>query len=69
MMDLLSGRIPAIELEFRELPIRAELLDSDYEQDSAARVRYQRWINTLWQEKDARLVHLLANTDAGRAQA
>lgn len=59
MADLLSGRIREIAIEFRELPIPADLLDSDYEHDNAARVRYQRWINGLWQEKDERLARLL----------
>lgn len=69
MMDLLSGRIPAIDLEFRELPIPAELMASDYANDSAARVRYQRWINSIWQDKDARLTRLLEGGEAGGAGA
>ena len=60
MADLLSGRIPEIVLELRELPIPAELAGSDYEHDNAARVRYQRWLNGLWAEKDAALQRILA---------
>ncbi|MEO8161906.1 MAG: acetyltransferase, partial [Arenimonas sp.] len=59
LMDLLSGRIPAIVIELRELPIPLDLLESEYENDNAARVRYQRWVNGLWQAKDARLDALL----------
>jgi len=62
LMDLLSGRIPEIVLEISELPIPVELLDSDYEHDKNARVGYQRWVNGLWQAKDARLQQLLAAT-------
>jgi 1-acyl-sn-glycerol-3-phosphate acyltransferase len=60
LMDLLSGRIPEIVLELRELPIPVELIDSDYEHDKEARVGYQRWVNGLWADKDARLAQLLA---------
>ena len=59
MAELLSGCIPAIVLEVRELAIPAEAIGSNYEQDSAARVRYQRWINEIWADKDARLVRIL----------
>ena len=59
MIDLFAGRVPEIVVEVRERPIPAELAGSDYEQDSAARVRYQRWVNVLWEEKDARLAQLL----------
>ncbi len=60
LMDLLSGRIPEIVLEVRELPIPAESSGAaGYQQDAAARVRYQRWVNGLWEEKDARLRRIL----------
>ena len=59
MVELLSGRIPEIVIEVRELPIPAEAIGSSYEQDSAARVRYQRWINEIWADKDARLARIL----------
>jgi hypothetical protein len=59
VLDLVSGRVPDIVLELRELPIPPELVGSDYEHDSAARVRYQRWLNELWAAKDARLARLL----------
>jgi 1-acyl-sn-glycerol-3-phosphate acyltransferase len=60
MLDLFGGRVPEIVLEVRERPIPAELRGSDYEKDNAARVRYQRWLNGLWEDKDARLDALLA---------
>ena len=60
LLDLFAGRVPEIIVEIRERPIPAELAGSEYEADNAARVRYQRWINGLWAEKDARLRELLA---------
>jgi 1-acyl-sn-glycerol-3-phosphate acyltransferase len=59
MLDLLGGRIPEIVIEVRELAIPPEVPGSSYEQDSAARVRYQRWVNEIWADKDARLSRIL----------
>jgi len=36
----------------REYPISRELRDGDYEVDCEYRARLQRWLNTLWSEKD-----------------
>jgi 1-acyl-sn-glycerol-3-phosphate acyltransferase len=60
MVDLFGGRVPEIVVEVSERPIPGELLGTDYERDQAARVRYQRWLNGLWEDKDARLDALLA---------
>ena len=53
LLDLISGRIPEVLVDIRERPIPPELLQADYEGDSASRVLFQRWLNTLWREKDA----------------
>jgi 1-acyl-sn-glycerol-3-phosphate acyltransferase len=58
MLDLVSGRIPRVIVDVRERAIPAELLDSDYEHDSASRVRFQRWINSIWADKDQLLTQL-----------
>ena len=55
MVDLFAGRVPEVVVEIRQREIPQELRGSDYENDNAARVRYQRWLNTLWEDKDARL--------------
>lgn len=52
MMDLISGRIPEVTVELLERPIPPELLQANYQGDSASRVLFQRWLNTLWAEKD-----------------
>jgi 1-acyl-sn-glycerol-3-phosphate acyltransferase len=64
MVDLLGGRIPEIVIEVRELPILPEVPGSRYEEDSAARVRYQRWVNEIWVDKDERLQRILSGTRA-----
>jgi 1-acyl-sn-glycerol-3-phosphate acyltransferase len=55
MVDLFGGRVPEIVVEVTRRPIPPDLIGTDYEADQAARVRYQRWLNGLWEEKDARL--------------
>jgi 1-acyl-sn-glycerol-3-phosphate acyltransferase len=52
LMDLIAGRIPDVTLHVRERAIPEVLLQSDYENDAASRVRFQRWINAIWAEKD-----------------
>ena len=66
LLDLIAGRIPDVQLDVREREIPAELLCSDYQNDSAARVRFQRWVNGLWEDKDALLAQMAsaAATDA-----
>ncbi|MGY0798869.1 acyltransferase [Lysobacter sp. A286] len=59
MMDLVADRIPAIHVHVRQRPIPDELLDGDYRNDRAFRVRFQHWMNRVWQEKDAEMARLL----------
>lgn len=61
MVDLLADRIPDIHVHVRQRPIPEELLHGDYQNDRAFRVRFQQWMNGLWQEKDEDLERLLAN--------
>ena len=37
----------------------AELVDGDYQGDRQFRVRFQHWMNTLWEEKDQQINRLL----------
>jgi 1-acyl-sn-glycerol-3-phosphate acyltransferase len=62
LADLVAGRIPEVRMDLRERSIPAELRGLDYEGDPAARVRYQRWLNGLWSEKDTVLGRLLGWT-------
>jgi len=59
LLDLLADRVPCVRVHVRELPIPAEILGGDYENDAAYRERFQAWINALWAEKDARLAEHL----------
>jgi 1-acyl-sn-glycerol-3-phosphate acyltransferase len=53
IMDLLAGRVRRVGIYVRELPVPADLSGGDYQNDPAYRERFQRWITTLWSEKDA----------------
>jgi 1-acyl-sn-glycerol-3-phosphate acyltransferase len=55
LADLFADRIGVVRVRVRELPVPEGFAGGDYENDRAFRVRFQAWLNTLWQEKDALL--------------
>ncbi|MBZ0223239.1 MAG: acyltransferase [Dokdonella sp.] len=57
--DLLGGRVEEIRLRVHRRPLPAHLLGGDYQNDREFRVRFQKWMNELWQQKDADLANLL----------
>lgn len=57
--DLFANRIPEIRVDFRVMPIPAELRGGDYQQDAAFRQRFQEWMNRLWLEKDQKISDML----------
>ena len=59
LADLLAGRVPCVRMHVRQRAIPPELLGGDYQNDRAFRVRFQQWMNGLWEEKDATLARLL----------
>jgi 1-acyl-sn-glycerol-3-phosphate acyltransferase len=59
VLDLFAGRVRCVRVHVRQLPIPAELIDCDYDGDPQCRVQFQRWLNGLWQDKDARLAQML----------
>lgn len=59
LVDLLANRIPEVRVQVRQFPIPAELAKGDYQHDREFRVHFQRWMNGLWQQKDADLAQLL----------
>lgn len=61
LADLLAGRISEVRIHVRQRPIPAELLGGDYQNDRAFRIRFQQWMNGLWQEKDVEMARLLAD--------
>jgi len=62
VLDLFAGRVREIRVDLRLLPVPADLVGGDYENDRDYRLRFQRWLNGVWSEKDARIEALLAPT-------
>lgn len=56
--DMLCGRLKRITVQVNLIPV-AEELHGDYVNDKNFKRRFQRWLNELWQEKDARLTEML----------
>ena len=50
--DFVCGRISQIRVQVRSLPI-TEALVGDYARDRAFRLQFQKWLNGLWEQKDA----------------
>ncbi|MFN8848737.1 MAG: acyltransferase, partial [Inhella sp.] len=51
--DLLCGRLPAVVLRVQRRDIPENLLGMDASGERARLVRQARWLEQLWQEKDA----------------
>lgn len=56
--DFLCGRVKRIDILVKKIPVTDNLL-GDYVNDQAFRVRFQRWLNELWKEKDLFLEHVV----------
>ncbi|MBS0576791.1 MAG: acyltransferase [Proteobacteria bacterium] len=69
LLDLLANRVPQVQVRVRERPIPHALIAGDYQNDRAVRVRFQQWLNVLWQDKDGDLTELLAESQATGADA
>jgi 1-acyl-sn-glycerol-3-phosphate acyltransferase len=57
--DYISGKVHAITVNIKVLPISKELIGDYY--DQAYRERFQQWLNQLWLEKDQQLALLEQN--------
>ncbi|HOY24358.1 MAG TPA: acyltransferase [Cellvibrio sp.] len=58
--DYACGKVGEIQIHVRQLPIPKETL-GDYSEDAEFRVRFQAWVNKIWQEKDALLQQMQAS--------
>lgn len=56
--DYACGKVGAIKIHIRQLPIPDELL-GDYAEDAEFRARFQLWVNALWQYKDSQLEQMI----------
>ncbi|HOV97220.1 MAG TPA: acyltransferase [Thermomonas sp.] len=59
LLDLLMNKLPEVQVMVRQREIPQEFIGCDYQNDREFRVHFQRWMNQLWQEKDADMDRLL----------
>ena len=59
MVDLIGNRVPEVKVVVRQRAIPAEFVAGDYQGDREFRVRFQRWMNTVWEEKDSEIERLM----------
>lgn len=60
-LAFLCGRMRRVCVRVQSLPVPKHLARGDYANDPAVRAAFQRWLQQMWQEKDARIAALLAN--------
>jgi 1-acyl-sn-glycerol-3-phosphate acyltransferase len=58
--DFLCGRLRRVIVRVQSLPVPEHLIDSDYGTDAATREAFAKWVQQLWQDKDAQIGRLLA---------
>ncbi len=56
--DFLRGQMHRVIVRVRRLPVPLELLQGDYAADPAVRAGFQKWVQQLWQDKDAQIAQL-----------
>ena len=64
--DLLCGRMKQVVVRLEEIQIPRQFLGRNYEQDAQYRAEFQRWVNQLWEGKDALLAQLHQQFPASR---
>jgi 1-acyl-sn-glycerol-3-phosphate acyltransferase len=57
--EFLCGKLKRVVVRVQSLPVPAHLMNGDYAGDPAVREAFQRWVQQLWQEKDAQIALLL----------
>ena len=65
----LCGQAPRVLLKVRQVEIPLEFCTGDYENDRALRKTFHRWLDEIWQRKDADMAEMLAQDRAAKAAA
>ena len=58
--NFLCGRLRRVIVRVQRLPVPEHLMHSDYSGDAATREAFAKWVQQLWQDKDAQIARLLA---------
>lgn len=59
--ELLTGRVPRVVVQAREVAIPPHLLGRNFREDRTIRRELENWINQVWQEKDALVTQIKAS--------
>jgi 1-acyl-sn-glycerol-3-phosphate acyltransferase len=57
--EFLCGKLKRVIVRVQILPVPEHLMRSDYSGDPLVREAFQRWVQQLWQDKDAQISQLL----------
>ena len=57
--EFLCGKLKRVIVRVQILPVPEHLMHSDYAGDAEVRAAFQRWVQQLWQDKDAQISRLL----------
>jgi 1-acyl-sn-glycerol-3-phosphate acyltransferase len=57
--EFLCGKLKRVTVRVQILPVPEHLMHSDYAGDAEVRAAFQRWMQQLWQDKDAQISRLL----------
>nr|WP_298170886.1 acyltransferase [uncultured Pseudomonas sp.] len=60
--DLISGQVPKVIVDIQTRALDPALWQGDYENDAEFRQYVQAWVTRLWEEKDARIARIKAET-------
>ncbi len=58
--EFLCGKLKRVIVRVQILPVPEHLMHSDYAGDAEVRAAFQRWVQQLWQDKDAQIARLLS---------
>jgi 1-acyl-sn-glycerol-3-phosphate acyltransferase len=62
--DFACGRVKRVAVHMEQLEVPTEFVGLDYAGNSQGRKRFARWLDGLWQRKDARMAALLGAAPA-----
>jgi len=63
----LCGRAPRVILKVRQVEIPLEFCTGDYENDRVLRKTFHRWLDEVWQRKDADMSEMLVRDQPAKA--
>ncbi len=65
--QFLTGKLKRVIVRVRSLPVPQELAQGDYAADPAVREAFQKWVQQMWLEKDAKIEALISASNTAVA--